>query len=45
MVIVQEWPYSQALGERWVVFPGPVPADQKWPGLQFYATEEEAKRG
>jgi len=41
--LVQQWPYTQALGERWVSFPVEVPADQKWPGLKFYPTQQEAQ--
>jgi hypothetical protein len=41
--LIQEWPHSRALGERWVAFPLGVPADQKWPGLKFYASRELAR--
>lgn len=38
--LVQGWPHSRALGERWVAFPMMgVPSDEKWPGLKLFKTE------
>jgi hypothetical protein len=40
--VITEWPWSAALGERWSVFPPITPPDQKWPGIKFFDTYEEA---
>ena len=41
--LVQQWPHSRALGQRWVSFPLSCPVAQPWPGLRFYATESKAR--
>jgi hypothetical protein len=41
--IIQEWPHSRALGERWIAFPPTTPPDQPWPGLRFFDTEDDAR--
>lgn len=41
-MIVQEWPHTRALGERWIVFPPVTPPDQKWPGLRFFPNRAAA---
>jgi hypothetical protein len=38
-----DWPHSRALGERWFARPLNVPADQSWPGVHWFATEQEAR--
>jgi hypothetical protein len=38
--LVQRWPHQFA--EKWIAFPLRVPADVKWPGLQFFPNEEAA---
>lgn len=40
--IIQEWPHSAGLGDRWFAFPAPTPADEPWPGLKGFATRTEA---
>ena len=40
--LIQEWPHSRALGEKWVAFPQAVPAGEKWPGLRFFDSHDEA---
>jgi hypothetical protein len=40
---IHEWPHSRALGERWFARPLNVPADQSWPGVHWFATEQEAR--
>lgn len=41
--LIQEWPHTRALGERWIAFPMNVPTHQEWPGLRFYATKHLAR--
>jgi hypothetical protein len=40
--LIHEWPHSQGLGERWVAHPPVTPPGQKWPGLKFFPTRDEA---
>jgi hypothetical protein len=41
--IVQEWPHSKALGERWIAFPPQTAPDKPWPGLKFFASRDDAE--
>jgi hypothetical protein len=42
--LIQEWPHSAALGERWVAVPPVTPPDKPWPGIRWFASEDEARK-
>lgn len=42
--LVQEWPHTKSLGERWVCVPPNTSHDRKWPGIKFFGAEEAARK-